>query len=265
MNLSTKQKERFLKIIESSPKHIGQSLLREKNKDLLEWVNSHELPFETTTLTEKVYLIVSGIDPICKNNKKKTFMSWTSGYAPGCGRPGLCACVHELVNSAHHRKIKKLQTDQNYKKKIGKKISKKLNRYYTNASEEELMLRYDNVKKSLQDEKVKEKRAKTKIEKGQQIDPKDRTAKEEYYYQVGLITANSYRDHYDEINPLGLPRNEYHLDHIFSRIEGFIQEIPPEIIGHWKNLQMLPEVKNKEKSRRCDHTLEELLEKISKN
>lgn len=262
MELTISQKERFLKIIEGSPKHIGQSLLREKNSDLLEWVNSHKFPFEVVNLTELVYLIMSDYNPVCHEGKKRRFISWVEGYGPGCGRPKECPCVFKLVNDAHHRKIEKLDSDPEYRKKISNRISKKLHAFYERTSDDELRKRFDKIKASLQSDEVKEKRAKTKIEKGLQIDPADRTDRDEYYYQVGLITEQNFRDHYYDINPEKLPRGEYHLDHIYSKIAGYVNRVPPEIVGHWKNLRLITELQNKEKSGRCDHTIEELMEKI---
>ncbi len=54
-------------------------------------------------------------------------------------------------------------------------------------------------------------------------------------------------------------RNKYHLDHKYSIYEGFKNNINPKILSHHKNLQMIPEKINIQKSSQCSITLQELL------
>lgn len=58
--------------------------------------------------------------------------------------------------------------------------------------------------------------------------------------------------------------NDYHLDHIFSISEGFRQNIPAYIIGHWTNLRLLDAKSNHQKRDRCDKTVEQLFEDFFK-
>jgi len=51
-----------------------------------------------------------------------------------------------------------------------------------------------------------------------------------------------------------------HLDHIYSQVEGFKNNIPPDVIGHHTNLQMLTREDNGKKSGRCDKTVDQLYE-----
>jgi hypothetical protein len=51
---------------------------------------------------------------------------------------------------------------------------------------------------------------------------------------------------------------ENHLDHIFSKKEGFMQKIPANIIGSFVNLRMLPCKENLSKGIKCDITSEDL-------
>jgi len=50
----------------------------------------------------------------------------------------------------------------------------------------------------------------------------------------------------------------YHLDHKFSIVEGFKNNIDPKIIGHIKNLQFIPWEENIKKRTKCSITIEEL-------
>ena len=57
----------------------------------------------------------------------------------------------------------------------------------------------------------------------------------------------------------------YHLDHKFSVIEGFKQNIPPYIIGHINNLEMLIGRNNLVKNRKCSIDKDVLIDSILGN
>lgn len=54
----------------------------------------------------------------------------------------------------------------------------------------------------------------------------------------------------------------YHLDHKFSIYEGFKQNVPPYIIGHINNLEMIIGRNNLSKSRKCSIELVELVDSV---
>ena len=85
--------------------------------------------------------------------------------------------------------------------------------------------------------------------------------REKYYREVKEHTKQSWVNHFDQINPECLKRgSEMHLDHIFSQVAGFKNNIPPEVIGHHTNLRMLSREDNGQKSGRCDKSIEQLYE-----
>jgi hypothetical protein len=89
----------------------------------------------------------------------------------------------------------------------------------------------------------------------------DRPALEKYYLEVINITKQSWKSKFKEINPNNLQRsNQLHLDHIYSISEGFKNNIPAEVIGHWTNLRLIPKIENSSKGAKCHKTLEELFE-----
>ena len=57
----------------------------------------------------------------------------------------------------------------------------------------------------------------------------------------------------------------YHLDHKFSIVEGFKQNIPPYIIGHINNLEMLIGRNNLVKNRKCSIDKDVLIDSILGN
>jgi hypothetical protein len=114
----------------------------------------------------------------------------------------------------------------------------------------------DNPSKHLS---IRKKISNRQIENG--ATPKHlRQARDLYYEQVRYYTEQSWKLQFDKINPTRLNRSEYDLDHIYSKQQGFRDCIPPYIIGHYTNLQMLPKKDNYSKGMRCDKTKSQLFE-----
>lgn len=97
----------------------------------------------------------------------------------------------------------------------------------------------------------------------------------EFYYEVFLKKFDSYRRKvWAETKKQPLQElenfdkrartNGYHLDHIYSVKQGFINDVDPKIIGNICNLRMLKCEENISKRDRCDMTLEDLLESYKK-
>jgi len=79
-----------------------------------------------------------------------------------------------------------------------------------------------------------------------------------YYDAVWMFTEQNWREHFDKINPDRLDRSKNALDHIYSIQQGFRDNIPPYIIGHWTNLRVIPLVENSLKGMRCDKNQDDL-------
>lgn len=98
---------------------------------------------------------------------------------------------------------------------------------------------------------------------------KEESAKILYYESVAVETLKSYREMKHLINPNNYPRcrtgNGYQLDHKFSISEGFNQGLSPKIIGHWKNLEIIPRIENISKNAKCSITLKDLLKAINED
>ena len=100
----------------------------------------------------------------------------------------------------------------------------------------------------------------TAINNGTWKDTQQKKEIEIYYYFVNYFTNKSYYKYYKEINPNNLKRGKftYHLDHKFSILEGFRNNIPPYIIGSRYNLELLPFKENLSKKTKCSITLDDL-------
>lgn len=105
-------------------------------------------------------------------------------------------------------------------------------------------------------------------ESGVWTNPKDKPDLEHYRVKV-------YKSMYrfkDEIKKLEnfdkrghANKGMYHLDHKFSISEGFKQNVPPYIIGHINNLEMIIGRNNLSKSRKCSVELDELVDSVFKS
>jgi len=85
-----------------------------------------------------------------------------------------------------------------------------------------------------------------------------------YENKVDRITRDSWIYFHSIINPNNLQRGkEYELDHKFSKQAGFINNIPPEIIGHYSNLELVPRYQNRKKHNKCSITIDMLYSGIN--
>lgn len=75
---------------------------------------------------------------------------------------------------------------------------------------------------------------------------------EKYRANIRQLSNQNYYKYYYQINPKKLKRGyNYHLDHIFSVMEGFRRNIPPKYIANPYNLQILPKKENISKFDTC--------------
>lgn len=107
---------------------------------------------------------------------------------------------------------------------------------------------------------AREKNSQSQIDGGHATPKHLRSDKALYYEQVRLVTKENWNKHFDKINPNRYDRTTsgFELDHVYSQYQGFADNIPPYIIGHWTNLQMLSKSKNSSKRHRCYKTKDEL-------
>lgn len=110
-----------------------------------------------------------------------------------------------------------------------------------------------------------ERTVQTKRDKGILIPLENKSDWEVYRNAVNKLTNKSFNDYYWEINPNNIKRGkEYHLDHIYSVYDGFINGISIEIISSWINLRLIDCKKNIGKGKNSDISLGELVESYMK-
>lgn len=87
---------------------------------------------------------------------------------------------------------------------------------------------------------------------------------EKYLQKVKRITMSQPIESLSNFKKRGKAgeKGAYNIDHKYSISEGFKNKVPPEIIGHIKNLEMIPWKKNVKKQANCSITLKELKKQI---
>lgn len=66
-----------------------------------------------------------------------------------------------------------------------------------------------------------------------------------------------------DLSKIGRSNNDFQVDHIVSKLEGFRQAVSPEMISHPANLRIIPATENRAKSSQSEMTVEELRRKIT--
>jgi len=213
--------------------------------------------------------------PVCSNVLK--FKGLKLGYAKNCSY----SCRNnniETINKSKETTRKKYGTEYASQSTIFRNIVKEtcIEKYSVDN-----VFKDPNIQRK-QRQTVLETYGVTNVSKSQTILEKIRKSHEEtglwiplvelsdlqkYRAEVKSITARSYHDYYYKINPNNLLRSryEYHVDHIYSVEEGFKNKVPPEIIGHWTNLQMLWHLDNSRKNTKCHRSLEETVDLYQRN
>jgi hypothetical protein len=102
-----------------------------------------------------------------------------------------------------------------------------------------------------------------KVQNGSAMDPALKDSWKLYEDAVDRVTRESWIYYHDLINPKNLPRGSlYELDHKFSKSEGFKNNVPPEIIGHPSNLEMIDRSENRKKYNKSSISLNDLYQII---
>lgn len=119
------------------------------------------------------------------------------------------------------------------------------------------------VKDRWKDESYRERYKETLNKKGLRIPDEELSKKSLYYRNVENYTKKSLRSFYNKINPynkqIGRGKGLYSIDHKYSKVYGFLNNIDPKIIGSWINLEVVLFESNAKKKRTCSISKRELL------
>lgn len=87
----------------------------------------------------------------------------------------------------------------------------------------------------------------------------------EYRHRSHQYADTQYRLYKEQLDPQGKRGKHYHLDHIYSVVEGWNNEVPVNIISDVTNLRMISDRENYRKHMKSDKSLEALYEDFNKN
>lgn len=256
--------------------------------DIENWCNQYE-QLKDIEFKRKVYHYINEdsvipLCPVCNNILK--FIRVRDGYRTYCSEICVKKSIdykskwletwkannsnNEFLSKVEKTGIKNYGSIENFKKEKLKRVIKTNNEkygvdFYLQTTEFKKD-RSKKLKDTYGDENWnnKEKTRKTRITNKTQIDDVDIESFLNYKKITVNRTVTIYRNNIEYINPLKLERGKksYHIDHKYSVKQGFLNNIPIEIISHPCNLFMIWYMDNLVKQDRCDITIEMLIENI---
>ena len=87
-----------------------------------------------------------------------------------------------------------------------------------------------------------------------------RLSKEQYRHRAQQYAETQYSRFRNQIDPEGLRSKEYHLDHVYSISDGFVNDVPIDVISDVSNLIIISANENLSKNKSSNKTLEQLYE-----
>lgn len=138
----------------------------------------------------------------------------------------------------------------NYQERLRKvnEITNNLTEFYKNATDENK-------------ESIIEKRIRTRIKNGNCMNRSDTSEFINYKNLVRKLSEKTYKKYKKTINPLNYKRGRttYHLDHIVSIFDGFINDIDPNVISSQYNLRVITYKENCSKNYHSNMNIEKLI------
>jgi hypothetical protein len=90
-------------------------------------------------------------------------------------------------------------------------------------------------------------------------------SRKQYKHRAQQHATTQYNRHKDLLDPLGIKGKDWHIDHIYSMTDGFINDVPINIISHVSNLRLISAKENYAKNKSSHKTLEALYEDYSQS
>lgn len=86
----------------------------------------------------------------------------------------------------------------------------------------------------------------------------------QYRHRANQYAETQYKRFKERIDPDNLRSKDYHLDHVFSVADGFINDVPIDVISDVSNLRIINASENLSKSKTSGKTIEQLYEDYKK-
>jgi hypothetical protein len=84
--------------------------------------------------------------------------------------------------------------------------------------------------------------------------------REQYKGMVKYYTNKQYDLYKNELDPIGIRSREFHVDHVYSILDGFMNDVPVHVISDISNLRLMLGSDNMSKNKSSYKTLSELYE-----
>lgn len=89
-------RKQILEIIEElGPKNFSRRI--KNTPDVWKWILQQTLSLNDVTISERVYVAISGDNSVCENGKRKKFKNINIGYG-FCAKTGKCSCAQKSVS-----------------------------------------------------------------------------------------------------------------------------------------------------------------------
>ncbi|MDR2457811.1 MAG: hypothetical protein LBD41_04955 [Clostridiales Family XIII bacterium] len=169
-------------------------------------------------------------------------------------------CNTEEIHKKGQETKKKHFEDSEFKKKFKEKQKETLKKNYG----VENVWQLESVKKKCNTEESIKKSNETKFKKGliSGLSEGEKYSYKQYCKEVSKYTEKTYKKYKTMINPLNLKRGkwleDFQLDHIYSKIDGFKNKVHPKVIGTLSNLRMVSVSENASKNYKSLISLEDL-------
>lgn len=254
--------------------------------DIIKWSLSKKL--EGIEFKRKVYHYIHKLDMIkfCECGKEAKYKRIRDGYSDFCSQK---CCqksesyynkwftswkknnnINDILEKREKTFIKNYGSIENYKKYFKESLKKTMRKKYNVDTVFETPQFKKKRKETLKEKygdatfNNKEKTKSTRISNGTQIDDSQINNFKEYRKVIINRTCTIFRNNEHLINPNKLLRGQkgYQIDHRYSVKQGFLNNIPIEIISHPFNLKMVWWEDNLKKQDTCEITHEELLKGI---
>tara|TARA_B100000929_G_C15490895_1_gene414415 strand:+ start:943 stop:1713 length:771 start_codon:yes stop_codon:yes gene_type:complete len=89
--------------------------------------------------------------------------------------------------------------------------------------------------------------------------------KAQYRHRAQQYAETQYNRYKDLIDPEGLRSSNYHLDHVYSVSDGFLNDVPVDVISDVSNLMLIEAKTNLSKNKTSGKTLEQLYKDYEKS
>lgn len=88
----------------------------------------------------------------------------------------------------------------------------------------------------------------------------DGMSRDQYSRRCHQYAETQYYRHQQQIDPEGKRSKHWHVDHIFSVTDGFLNDVPINVISDISNLRLISDTENYAKHKKSEKTLEKLYE-----